>query len=158
MILAISRRSSSMTTSSTQCSPFSIPQLLRTMALKRSGRDGAAEQIAARFDRGFAVDLAAGGDLADGLEAWPAVALLQPGDISRQRSRAGLDAAVALVGVGCARERRRRIVEEAAHVIVQRLLVALERQHVIGALIDNLLGDLALAAHRVGRDDAALER
>ena len=69
----------------------------------------------------------------------------------RQRSRAGLDAAVALVGVGCACARRRRFVEEAAHVIVQRLLVALKRQHVIGALIDNLLGDLALAAHRVGQ-------
>lgn len=41
---------------------------------------------------------------------------------------------------------------------MQSLLVTLERQHVIGALIDHLLGDLALAAHRVGSDDAALER
>ena len=83
---------------------------------------------------------------------------LQPGDVGCQCSRAGLDAAVAFVGVGCAHERGLGIIEKAPHIIVQRLLVALERKHVIGALVDHLLRDLALAAHRIGGDDAALER
>lgn len=82
------------------------------------GREGVAEQIAARLDRRFAVDFAASGDLADRLKAGPVVALLQPGDVGTQRSRAGLDAAVAFVGVGRARERGLRIVEEAAHIVV----------------------------------------
>ena len=38
-------------------------------------REGAAEKIASRLDRGASVDLAGGGDLADRLEARPIMAL-----------------------------------------------------------------------------------
>ena len=39
----------------------------------------------------------------------------------------------------------------------KRALVALERQHVVALLFDDLLGDLGLTAHRVDGDDAALD-
>ena len=39
----------------------------------------------------------------------------------------------------------------------QRLLVALERQYVVTALSDDLLGDFHLAARRVDGDDAAVQ-
>jgi GT2 family glycosyltransferase len=46
---------------------------------------------------------------------------------------------------------------EQADIGMQRSLVALQRQHVIAALIDDLLGDGALAVERVGGNDRALQ-
>ena len=49
---------------------------------------------------------------------------------------------MALFGVGFAGadHRGRGIVEEASHVVKQRRLVALQRQHVVAALLDHLPG------------------
>ena len=41
---------------------------------------------------------------------------------------------------------------------MQRALVALQRQDIVAALIDDLLGDVALAVERVDGHDRALER
>ena len=64
------------------------------------------------------------------------------------------------VHVAAARQlgRMLRIVEVERHVLVQCALVALQRQHVGAASLDDPLGDGALAAHRVRGHDAALER
>ena len=43
-------------------------------------------------------------------------------------------------------------------ILAQGPLIALERQHVVGLLVDDLLGDGALAADRVEGDDGALDR
>ncbi len=50
------------------------------------------------------------------------------------------------------------VISHATHVVVQRLLVTLEGEQIIAALVDHLLGDLALAAHRVRGDGSALQR
>ncbi len=68
-----------------------------------------------------------------------------------------------MADVGClrvARERARASVrvqrrEVVAHVVVQRLMVAFEREHVVGASGADPCGDLRLRAHRVDRHDAA---
>src|SRR5271165_4301313 len=49
------------------------------------------------------------------------------------------------------------IVEETAYVVVQRALVALQRQRMVAALLDDLAGDLALAVERVGGHDRAFQ-
>jgi hypothetical protein len=41
---------------------------------------------------------------------------------------------------------------------MQARLITFQRQHVVAALLDDLLGDLALAVERVHGNDAALER
>ena len=42
-------------------------------------------------------------------------------------------------------------------VLVQARLIAFEGEQIIGALVDDALGDLLLRSHRVDRDDRALE-
>ena len=62
--------------------------------------------------------------------------LLQPGDIIAHAGPALLDPAVAAVGMSGRRQRRGGIAEEGAHVIMQRALVAFERQDILAALAD----------------------
>ena len=50
------------------------------------------------------------------------------------------------------------VVEQHRHVVIQRLLIALQRQRVVAALIDDLLGDGPLAVQCIGGDDGALQR
>jgi hypothetical protein len=50
-----------------------------------------------------------------------------------------------------------RVGEGLADALAQGRLVVFERQHVVGALLDDLTGDRRLAAHRVQRDDRVLE-
>ena len=47
------------------------------------------------------------------------------------------------------------VVEEALHLVEGCFLIALEGQHVVGVGLDNLFGDLFLAAQGVHRDEAA---
>src|ERR1039457_4122339 len=121
-----------MTTSSTQWSWFSMPQWLCTMALIRSGATDPAEQVISGLLRRLAGDLMDRGDFSGRLEARPCMAVLQPFDIGAQACRSGLDATMPLVGIAGAFERGLGIIEEAAHVVVQRLLVALEGEHIPG--------------------------
>jgi hypothetical protein len=43
-------------------------------------------------------------------------------------------------------------------LLVQRLLIALEPQHIVTALVENLLGDLPLAAHGINGHHAPSDR
>ena len=60
-----------------------------------------------------------------------------------------------------ARDRRclvHRIVEIEADIVMQRALVALQRQDIVSALTNDLLCDRALAVERVSGHDRALQR
>src|SRR5208283_5310327 len=116
-----------MTTSRRQCSWFSTPQCARTtwlsMAFRRECR---AEQVIGHLGGGLVGGITNADDPADGREAGPFMMLLQPADVGADRRRAGLDTAVIAIdnrsgrgGAGL------RIVEEVAHSIMQRALVAL---------------------------------
>ena len=48
--------------------------------------------------------------------------------------------------------------DEQFDILAQGPLIALERQHVVGLLVDDLLGDGALAANRVEGDDGTRRR
>ena len=85
--------------------------------------------------------------------------LLEPGDIARNHDVAGLDAAmagadlaVAAVGGGFG------IVQEQSDVAVQRRLIALQREDIVPAPIDDLPGDIALAVEGIDGDGRAFER
>jgi hypothetical protein len=100
------------------------------------GRERRAQQVIGCFGRGLGAGLAHAGQLADGGEAGPVVVLLQPVDVSRQRRRARFDASV--IGIDGLRARRRlarRVVEKCGDVIMQRALVALERQDIYPAQV-----------------------
>ncbi len=47
--------------------------------------------------------------------------------------------------------------EEQHHVVVKRLLVAFERDHVVGLGIDDLLRHVRVAARRIERDDTSVQ-
>ncbi len=44
------------------------------------------------------------------------------------------------------------------HILAQRPLVALQRQHIVGLLLDDFLSDVALTPHGVDGDDRSLDR
>ena len=96
-------------------------------------------------------------------EARPLMALLQPGDVVDDGDVAGFDPAVVAVDgpVGADRGVGETplflLVCEQLDVVAQRALVALQGQDVVGLLVDDLLGDGALAAHGVDGDDGALD-
>ena len=48
--------------------------------------------------------------------------------------------------------------DEELDILAQRALVAFQREDVIGLLVEDFLGDVALAAHRVDGHDGALDR
>jgi hypothetical protein len=50
------------------------------------------------------------------------------------------------------------VVKEAADIVVQAALIALQGEHVIAALFGDLRSDRPLAVQRVRRDDAAFPR
>ena len=103
--------------------------------------------------------LARRGDLADRLEAGKAVGFGEPGDVVDDLGAAGLDPAVVAVGGAGDRVRRGRgVVEQQAHVLEQRRLVGLEREHIVAAAIEDRLRRGLLGVHRVGGDDAAVQR
>ncbi len=94
------------------------------------------------------------------------MALLQPGKhrrIVEHERAAELDPAVPLL------HRLRLIVPDSGevvglgrgntqlHILVQGALVALERQHIVATLVEDLLGDLPLAAHGINRHQAPSE-
>jgi hypothetical protein len=136
---------------------FNAP-MLADHVVEALGGQRCAEQVIGRLSGGLGRGFADAGDLADGGQARPMVDLLQPVDLARDQGRAGFDAAV--IGINGLRTRRRlvrRIVEECADVLMQRALVALQRQDVVAALIDDLPGNGTLAVERVGGHDRALQ-
>ncbi len=108
--------------------------------------------------------LAAALDHDDGLQAGPAVAVLEPCDVVDDGDGAGLDAAVIAIVRGAAADRGiPEIVGyllggEALDVLAQSALIAFEGEDVVGAPLEDLARDGALAAHGVDGHDGALDR
>lgn len=114
-------------------------------------RERRAEQVVGHFGGGFGRGFAHALDLADCLQAGPPMAVLQPLDLGRNRRRARLDPAMIAVDRRlCRADRACRIIEKPHDVVVQRGLVALQRQRVIAVLVNDLLGYGALAVERIG--------
>lgn len=96
-------------------------------------------------------DFTQGFDHDDAVEPRPVVAFLQPGDIIRRRDDPGFDPTVALLHrLVAAHHRigkapRRLFREEEFDIAMEGALVALQGEDVIGTLVDDLPGDLALA-------------
>jgi hypothetical protein len=47
--------------------------------------------------------------------------------------------------------------DEELDIVAQRALIALEREHVIGLLVDDFLGDVALTTNSIDAHDRALD-
>ena len=143
------------------------------------GADDRAEQFGEQDERGdveagLVLDLVVGRSCAwgsanavdhdDCLEAGPVVALLQPADVVEDGGGPGLDAAVvgidglALADCAVGEVAGLLLGDEELHVVVQRTLVALQGEHVVGLLVDDRLGDVALAAHGIDGHDGAFDR
>ena len=89
--------------------------------------------------------------------------VLQPADVLENGDRPGLDAAVVAVdGPVLADFRilerdRLLLAGQQFDIVAQRALVALQRENVIGLLVDDCLRDFALAAHGVDGHHRALD-
>ena len=99
----------------------------------------------------------------DAGQVGPLVALLQPGDIVDDGDVSGLDASViAIDGLMATDGGVLEILgfllgEEQIDILPKRTLITLQGQDVIGFLVDDLLGDGALAAHGVDGHHGALD-
>lgn len=123
------------------------------------GRQGAAEPIVGRFDRGFRLGFATTNDLADGFQAGPAMIGLPPVDRGGDGRGAGLDPAVIPIDGRLHRGGRAgRIVGITSDIVMQRALIALQGRAVVTLLIDYLLGDCPMAVQRIGGHDRAFQR
>ncbi len=105
------------------------------------GEECGAEQVVGGLGRCPCGGLADAMHLADGGQPRPGVPLLQPADVGRDGGRACLNPAVAGIdgrlgrgGLGGG------VIKEADDVIVQRALIAFQRQGVVATLIDDLPG------------------
>ncbi len=92
------------------------------------------------------------------------MAFLEPGDIVDHGCRSGLDASVIAVDRlvpadgGVLEVPGFLLGDEHVDVVAQASLVAFEGENVVGFLVDDGPGDVALASHGVDGDDGALDR
>ena len=93
-----------------------------------------AHDVVASLGGGPGSGFARSDPLADGRQPGPALPFLKPVDVVGDAGGAGLDAPVAAVNVLMAQPLLilRRVVQIQLRVFVQRPLVALQRQHVVG--------------------------
>src|SRR4051812_41377134 len=116
--------------------PVFNPPMLASDVVETLCGQRRTEQVVGGLGGGLGRGFADAGYLADGGEAGPLVGFLQPTDIGRDHGRAGFDAAVISInGLNSWRCVVHRIIEVEADVIMQRALVALQRQEVIAALV-----------------------
>jgi hypothetical protein len=117
------------------------------------GRQRRTEEIIRRLRGGLVAFLAHPLHFADRRKPWPAMDLLQPVDVGRHRGDPGFDPAMIAIDHGLGRlDLALGIIEEPPHVVMQALLVALERHDIVAFLIDDLLSDGALAVERIDGD------
>ena len=120
-------------------------------------RPGLAQQVVTGFRAGLAVLLTGSRYLANSLQTRPDMLLLQPVNVGADAGDPGFDAPVSFANLGGLRHRRVRVVQEQFHVIVERTLIAFQRQRVVPALCQHLLGHLPLAVHGVGSNHLAAQ-
>jgi len=122
------------------------------------GRQRRAEQIIGGFGGCLAGGFANAFDLANGGQARPLMVFDQPGDIGRDHGCAGFYAAMISLDDRRGGDRfAGGIVEIKHNVIMKRSLISLQGQGVVAALINDLLGDGALAIERVGGHDCPFQ-
>ena len=131
---------------------------------KYLGGELCTEQVVSALAAALLADASLRFDHADGLQPRPVMPVLQPRQdvrIADHPAPTHFDPSVPLVhalllvddhvitdlGLG--------IRERLDDIVVKGLLILFERQDVVGILLDDLLGNLPLAAHRIDRDDAA---
>jgi len=112
-----------------------------------------AEGITHR-SRGGVADETRGGEAGNTLQARPGVLLLKPGNIGRDIAPAQFDPPMACVGffAGLQGSPGRWLVKEQVDILVSGALIAFETEERVAAPVQNLLCNLALAAHRINRD------
>jgi hypothetical protein len=102
---------------------------------------GAGDKIG-RFDGHPTVDIALSNGHADGVNARPVFFSLKPADIAGCKVASGFDAAVLCIeGFESVERSIGGLLEEKGDVFVQRLLIVFDLDHIIGACVDNRLGD-----------------
>ena len=117
------------------------------------GRQIERGDVEARISLALAVELAQAVQDDDAGEARPGVALAQPVNVVDHGGGARLEAAVLAVDGLIAADRRvleavgPLLGDEEIDVAAQGALVALQGEHVVGALVADLCGDGALASH-----------
>ena len=120
--------------------------------------------VDARLGRDRAIDLPRTFNDDNAVQPRPFVALTQPFDVLDDGRGAGFDAAVIAVdGLGAAdlgigEPIGFLLCAEQVTIVAQGALGACQRQHEVGLLVEDLLCDVALAAHRIDGDDGALDR
>ena len=83
---------------------------------------------------------------------------VQPRDVGRDRGRTGFDAAMIGLDDRLGGDRLAGGVVEKKHdVVMKRSLISLQGEGIVAALIDDLLGDGALAIERVGSHDRSFQ-
>ena len=98
------------------------------------------------------------GNLHDASQARPSLPLRQPSHIRGGPQPPDFPAPVPhLARLGRGEHLAGHALEVLAHLLEERRLVALEGEHVVAPLLDDLLGDARLGAHRINRHDAAFE-
>jgi hypothetical protein len=109
-----------------------------------------AQQIVRRLNPGFGGGLPRASHLADANQPGPFVTVLEPADVGHDHGRPGLDPSVIGIHRGMRFTRLAlRIIEIKADIRMQRALVALQRQRVVAALLNDLAGDSTVAIQRV---------
>ena len=115
------------------------------------GHEGQRGDIEAAFALDLVAGLAGALDDDEARQAGPLVTLLQPADVVNDGDGAGLDAAVVAVDAlvpadgGVLEVIGFLLVGEQLDVLAQRALIALQGEDVVGLLVQDFLGDGALA-------------
>jgi site-specific DNA recombinase len=132
---------------------------------ERAGRQRLAEEIKAALAGARRADAPLFFDPPDGRQSRPMMLILQPGEhvrIGNDLCSAHFDPPVSFFDAAVLVKNeilpRFGLGKGLDDVVVEGLLVFLERPHIVTTLFDNLVGDLALTAHRVDGDDAAMNR
>jgi hypothetical protein len=155
----LTRHSSSRKTMSmTQCKEFSMAQWAQIIGPTGGGQQHQRGDVEARLVGGASFRPR------NGAQARPLMVLLQPGDIVDHGVASSFDTAVIAVD-GFVRSDRGILVfqgflliDKDLDILARGALIPLQRQDVIGLFLDDLCGDVALAAHRIDRHHRALDR
>src|SRR5579883_2390356 len=140
------------------------PPMAPSRLPERFGGQVGAEQVVPALAAALVAEAPFGFDHANRLQARPLMLLLQPRQhvgIGDHPTPSDFDPSVALVHAPILVDNhvldglRLGVRKHPDHVGVEGFLILLECQDVVSPLLDNLSGDLALAAHRVDCDNAA---
>ena len=120
------------------------------------GRQAADKETSLNADAPF--DLARLLNHGDACQPAPGHFLFQPVKLAADNALARLNAPVSGISLAVGVADRygyglgRLCLQKQADIVIERALIALERQNIIGALVPNLFRNAALTTHRINRD------